>query len=401
MSSYPLLNILLTLCVCLFIAEFIAEKVRLNKPLSYLITGFVTSELLTRNGIDALIRSDSFSSIVFQALLPLVLFEMTLSLVKPNRVELAKCTGLAVYLMVIFVSIASLIVYFLIGHPEHFPLIAAILAIAIIAAVEPACSRLNVNSVNLNNKIRSQIEVETLVNDALAAILFSFALMIAQGQLLASELGGNLILSIFQLIFGGIFSGVVFGYTILFLERLCHSKASHLLLSLCLVYGSYFIAETLLASSGVVSVLTAGLIFRFKLSRKSFFRPLKSAWNGIGFYADAWLFFLLGMTFTQEMFTQRWLAMLIIILALVVGRVFAGVSGYYIFRPYQQNVSAKPMLNGVIFGNYSGALAIALVLSLPEELPYWWTIQSMVFGVVLYSVLIQLPLFNYFARKIP
>jgi len=28
-------------------------------------------------------------------------------------------------------------------------------------------------------------------------------------------------------------------------------------------------------------------------------------------------------------------------------------------------------------------------LSLPVDLPYWWTIQSMVFGVVLFSMLVQ------------
>lgn len=36
-----------------------------------------------------------------------------------------------------------------------------------------------------------------------------------------------------------------------------------------------------------------------------------------------------------------------------------------------------------------GAIAIALVLSLPTSLPYWWIIQSAVFGVVVFSMVVQ------------
>jgi CPA1 family monovalent cation:H+ antiporter len=43
----------------------------------------------------------------------------------------------------------------------------------------------------------------------------------------------------------------------------------------------------------------------------------------------------------------------------------------------------------LVWGGLRGAIAIALVLSLPTSLPYWWTIQSMVFGVVLFSLLVQ------------
>ena len=32
-----------------------------------------------------------------------------------------------------------------------------------------------------------------------------------------------------------------------------------------------------------------------------------------------------------------------------------------------------------------------MILSLPVELEYWWTIQSIAFGVVLFSLLVQAP----------
>ena len=43
----------------------------------------------------------------------------------------------------------------------------------------------------------------------------------------------------------------------------------------------------------------------------------------------------------------------------------------------------------LIWGGLRGAIAVALVLALPLELDYWYTVQSMVFGVVLFSLLVQ------------
>ncbi len=399
MTLYPLLGVLLVLAISLLVAELIAEKVGINRPLSYLVIGFLVSEILTRNEIDIFLRADNFSAIVFQGLLPLILFEMTLSLVRPDKKELVKCSGLAIYLLIVFVIVATGIVYFLMAQPIYFPPIAALLSIAIIAAIEPVCSRLNSSDVKLNNKIRNQIETETVISDALAAVLFSLALMIAQGQLASEQLGMQLGLALITLTLGGLIAGAICGYCTIVIEHWCRSKVSCFLLSLTLAYSSYFLAEVIFSASGVVAVLTAGIIFRIKLNKAKVFRPIKASWNNVGYYADAWLFLLLGMTFTVDMFSERWIAMLIIVLSLVIGRMVAGISGYYIFKPYKQSVHPRPMLNGIIFGNYTGALAIALVFSLPEELSYWWTIQSMVFGAVLYSLLFQLPLFNFFNRR--
>ena len=41
------------------------------------------------------------------------------------------------------------------------------------------------------------------------------------------------------------------------------------------------------------------------------------------------------------------------------------------------------------WGGVRGVIAIVLALSLPVSLPYWWTIQSMVFGVVFFSLVVQ------------
>jgi CPA1 family monovalent cation:H+ antiporter len=50
-------------------------------------------------------------------------------------------------------------------------------------------------------------------------------------------------------------------------------------------------------------------------------------------------------------------------------------------------------------GSLRGAVVLALSLSLPPELPYWWTIQSIAFGVVIFSLFVQAPLINPILRR--
>lgn len=45
-------------------------------------------------------------------------------------------------------------------------------------------------------------------------------------------------------------------------------------------------------------------------------------------------------------------------------------------------------------------MALALALSLPVELDYWWTIQSIAFGVVLFSVFVQAPTAKLLLKKL-
>ena len=43
-------------------------------------------------------------------------------------------------------------------------------------------------------------------------------------------------------------------------------------------------------------------------------------------------------------------------------------------------------------GGIRGAVTLALALSLPLELEGWWTVQSIAYGVVLFSLFIQAPI---------
>jgi CPA1 family monovalent cation:H+ antiporter len=53
----------------------------------------------------------------------------------------------------------------------------------------------------------------------------------------------------------------------------------------------------------------------------------------------------------------------------------------------------------MLWGGIRGAVAIALALSLSVEIPPWYTIQSMVYGVALFSLAFQAPVFSYLSER--
>ena len=103
------------------------------------------------------------------------------------------------------------------------------------------------------------------------------------------------------------------------------------------------------------------------------------------------IFILLGVTITFSMFQERWLAMLIAIAAVLITRGIAifGLLPLMMFR--SKNPVDEPSKKLLFWGATRGAVTVALALSLPVELDAWWTIQSMAFGVVLFTLFVQAP----------
>jgi CPA1 family monovalent cation:H+ antiporter len=114
------------------------------------------------------------------------------------------------------------------------------------------------------------------------------------------------------------------------------------------------------------------------------------------------LFFLVGMSITMDMFQVHWLAMLVGVLAGVVSRaviIYLG-AGLISRLPLQRPLKLAEQ-NLMLWGGIRGAVAIALALSLSVDVPYWYTVQSIVYGVALFSLVIQAPIFSFLsARKL-
>jgi CPA1 family monovalent cation:H+ antiporter len=195
--------------------------------------------------------------------------------------------------------------------------------------------------------------------------------------------------------FGGLLVGAAVGGIGALGLRLVTGRVLQGVVSLISAYAAFLAGDELLDVSGVMAVLAAGLAIGWacrnvKGAKGNTF--IDELWEFNAYIANATIFLLVGITITVEMFREQWLAMLIGIGAVLVARA-VGIFG--VMAP----VSRLPGIGRVSFGYQAvmywggvrGAVALALALSLPLELGYWYSVQSIAYGVVLFTLFVQAP----------
>ncbi|MCV6606419.1 MAG: cation:proton antiporter, partial [Porticoccaceae bacterium] len=252
-----------------------------------------------------------------------------------------------------------------------------------------------------NSQAPEQLEIllegESLFNDATAVVLFSLFVTLAVGDSSAVTPSAAL-LDFARLFFGGIVFGAACGYLASLVSRTLkplNDGYSAPLLTLLVAYGTFYVGEHWLHVSGIMAVLAAGLVLG--KSHQGLFsaqqaKPLKQLWGLLGQLGNNLVFLLMGVTVSLAMFSQRWLAILIAIAAVLLARL---VSTWLSLKAAQFTPGGQPVPGAyrpvIVWGGLRGVVAIALALSLPVEMEGWWTVQSIAFGVVAFSLFVQAP----------
>jgi CPA1 family monovalent cation:H+ antiporter len=221
-----------------------------------------------------------------------------------------------------------------------------------------------------------------------AIVLFTLLVALATGARSAPS-WDEAALALVGVLAAGALVGLAGGALALLLKRLVPSRAERGVVTLVAAYGAYA-AAVQLNVSGVVAVLCAGLLLGRSAPVSSGDEALSVLWEYKAWLANVVLFLIAGITFQVAMFTDQWLAILIGIGATLVGR----AAGVFVLLPIVASLPGTERLPGTWYpllwwGGTRGAVTLALALSLPVELPYWWTIQSIAYGVVLWTLLVQ------------
>ena len=367
---------------------------RLHMPFAVIlvVTGFVVSELLVAAGIDTGIRAGNFHDLIFFVFLPVLVFESAYNIdARLLWKNLLPILFLAIPLMLLCTLITAVLVYYGIGHPTGFPWIAALLTGALLSATDPVAVVMLMRQMGVSERLAVLMEGESLFNDATAIVVFSVFLALAaeSGEALQLGAAGRHFLVVF---FGGLLFGTLSGALFLLAGRLVRTVIPLALLSLLCAWLTFIIAETLLHVSGVMAVLVAGLLLGSTGHQQNDMRDgfVGQLWEFNAYLANTLVFLLMGITITVGMFEERWLAMLIGIAGILIARalgIFSCVPLLNRLAPIEP--IARPQQAVMVWGGLRGAVTLALALSLPVSLDYWWTIQSIAFGVVLFTLLVQ------------
>lgn len=383
-------------CLAVFsIIKICSDKWYISYPVLMTIGGFLSSEIIVAQGIDTGLRYYHVDWLVSAFLVPTVIFNTTLSF---NEESLQQDIVYFIYLItgvfVLTICIASLLLFFGMNHPSGFPMSAALLTSCILAATNTRAISDLLKSSGISIRLLSLLKAESLITSVLSLSLFGFLL-----SQLTDTPDKTYHVWFIQLIITfvlPIFTGVGLGVLAKTLLRNSKDVVATILFLMGCVYGLYFINNTLFSASGSIAVFIFGLFVKKTVEE---YGAVKQYWQANAFLATLLMFFILGMTVTSTMFSERWLAMLIGIIAIIAARFLSLIPGFTLISKITSN-KAITMKEQLLLSSSGtrGALAIALAFMMPVTFDSWWTIQSIVFGVVLFSIFIQAPFAAYWQK---
>jgi monovalent cation:H+ antiporter, CPA1 family len=259
----------------------------------------------------------------------------------------------------------------------------------LIAATDPVSVIATFKASKAHGRLRMLIESESLLNDGTAAVAFVTVLGIMAGhEASISSIGVALVASIV----GGVLIGGGIAYLLMLLAGRTPDYLVEITFTTLAAYGSFFVAEHY-HCSGVLAALTAGLVvgnFRTSGSISAAGRAaLGPFWEYAAFVANSLVFLLIGAEEAQQHFSRNlWTPVLVAVALVTLGRAIAIYPLCALFAGSRLKVDIRDQ-HVLFWGGLRGALALALALSLPDNLPQRSVIVVITFATVAFSIFAQ------------
>ncbi len=385
--------------------EPIAKKIHVPFSIILILVGFIGSEIAVKVfGIDTGIRWHNFHTIIFYIILPVLIFQAAIEIdINSLWKNIVPILILAFPLMLISAAVTATGLYYGINHPSGFPWIAALVTGALLSATDPAAVLSTLKNSSASKRLSLLLEGESLFNDAMAIVLFSIFIAMA----LSGDQGGtwnSALVRLFSVFIGGLVVGAMIGIIAHGIIKILKRKNPLVLVTLICAYSSFIVAEDFLHLSGVMAVLSAGMLIG-SLGKKSNHNEsrefVEGFWAFAAYIAEILIFLLAGVTITLAMFTDQWLAILIGIASVIIARILV-IFGIFPMINFLPRIDPIPVKHQVVlaWGGVRGTVTLALALSLPLTLEYWYTIQSIAYGVVIFTLFVQATTLGSLARKL-
>lgn len=258
----------------------------------------------------------------------------------------------------------------------------------LIAATDPVSVIAAFKDAGVHGRLRLLVEAESLFNDATAAIGFAVALSLVAGDHISWEIT---VWNALWSTLGGLLIGALCAGGVLLVTHNTDDHLVELALSTVAAYGSFLIAEDFHAS-GVLSTLTTGILignFGLPVAYSDKGRAfLMDFWEFIAFIANSIIFFLIGVREANQHFWTEISMVVIAIFVVTLGRAVAIYPLSALFGRSKLKITMNHQ-HILFWGGLRGALALALALGLPPEIPYREPIITAAFGVVAFSIFVQ------------
>jgi CPA1 family monovalent cation:H+ antiporter len=323
--------------------------------------------------------------LIFSVFLPPLVFEAALFI---GWREFKKDLPVVLLLATVGVAVAAAVTAAGMRYALGWDWGSALVFGVLIAATDPVSVIATFKEANVQGRLKLLIEAESLLNDGTAAVAFVALLGILAGnQQGVAVVAGTLAATII----GGAAIGAVVAAGFMLLAGRTPDYLVEITFTTLAAYGSFFVAEHL-HTSGVLASLTAGLVvgnFRSSsLMTDTGRQALGPFWEYVAFIANSLIFLLIGAQEAQQHFSGLWVPLATVLLLVTVGRAAAIYPLCALFSRGRLKVDARHQ-HVLFWGGLRGALALALALALPEDLPHRDLVITLTFAVVAFSVFAQ------------
>ena len=364
----------------------VARRVRIPYTLGLVAVGTALAVLYQQFRIE--IEPDLILGIFVPPLIFEAAFHLPLGELRRNIIQILT-------LAIVGVLLTTFLVGGIVYLGAGITLAYAIIFGAIIAATDPVAVIALFRTLGVPRRLQMLLEGESLFNDGTAIVVFNIAVAAAITGTFDLRVGISNFLASAGI---GLAIGFVLGLLASFIISRIDDHLIETAITFVLAYGAFILAETFHVS-GVLAVVAAGLI-NGNIGPRGMSSTTRlvvfNFWEFMTFLVNSFVFLLIGLVVDWPLLVRNWQAILWGILAALLSRLIV-VYGLF---PRAKTIPHK-WKHILYWGGLRGAISLALVLSLPSTLGLDASGQllAMVFGVVLFTLLIQGTTMNWLVQR--
>lgn len=286
MGNFEILIIIIAILVALLA---IAERFRLPQSVLLVLSG------LAIGFIPSIPQVTLNPEVVFFIFLPPILFDASSHMSwRDFRMEIKPISTLAIALVFFTTITVAITTHLLIpGFPWAFAFVLG----AIVSPPDAVAATSITKGLGLNRRVVTILEGESLVNDASALIAYRMAIAaISTGAFVMWDAALNFSF----IVLGGIVVGLLTGYIFMtILKKVAENSIIATSLTLLVPFLAYLAAERL-HTSGVLAVVTVGLMMSWRASEVYSYQTRirnKAVWDTLIFLLNGFIFILIGLQF--------------------------------------------------------------------------------------------------------
>ncbi|MEO0942115.1 MAG: sodium:proton antiporter [Cyanobacteria bacterium J06642_12] len=266
----------------------------------------------------------------------------------------------------------------------------ALLIGASLSATDPVSVIALFRELGASKRLTLLMEGESLFNDGVAVVAFGLLVGLPLGAMPSTP--SQTIANFLVVVGVGVGIGCLVGFGVSYLTQQFDLPLVEQSLTLAVAYGAYLLVEEF-GGSGVIGVVTAGIILgnfgsRIGMSPRTRL-VVTEFWEFLAFFVNSIVFLLIGDQVSFSSLADNALPIAIAIAAATVARAISSF-GLGSISNWVANSDIPLSTRTVLWwGGLRGSVSIALVLSVPNSLPERESMVAIVFGVVLFTLLVQ------------